>query len=416
MKIYLVGGAIRDELLGYPYSERDWVVTGASPKILEESGFKNVGKDFPVFLHPDTREEYALARTERKTKAGYTGFEFDTSNSVTLEQDLLRRDLTINAIARDENDQLIDPYGGERDLNNRVLRHVSDSFPEDPVRLLRIARFAARYHHLGFTIASETLNLLKLMVDNGEVDSLVPERSWKEFEKALLEKNPEIFIQVLRECGALKKILPEINALFGVPQVSKYHPEIDTGLHTLKSLIQITKLSASSSTRFACTTHDLGKALTNKRDWPKHHGHEKLGLPALAQLCARLKVPKEHAELAKLAVEFHTHCHRAFELNPATILKLFKRADAYRKPHRFQEFLLCCKADAQGRTGFENARYPQANYLNHALSITRKVDAKSYAEQGLEGKEIGAAIEKARLDELESFVKASKRSLKFHTT
>ena len=411
MNIYLVGGAVRDALLGYPYTEKDWVVTGASPTELESLGFSSVGKDFPVFLHPKTKEEYALARTERKTRPGYTGFEFNTSPSVTLEQDLSRRDLTINAIAKDERGQIIDPFNGKRDIEKKLLRHVSPAFSEDPVRLLRVARFAARYYHLGFSVAPETMTLLKSMVANGEIDALVAERCWKEFHKALNERHPEIFILVLRDCGALARIMPELDAVFGVPQVEKYHPEIDTGLHSLMSLKQACELSDDSSVRFASLMHDLGKALTEPEKWPSHHNHEKCGLPALAQLCERLKVPKEHYELARLAMEFHTHTHRAFELKPTTILKLLKRTDAYRKPERFLQFLLCCKADAQGRTGWEQTCYPQANYLAGAREIANAVKTNTFVQQGLKGKAIGDALESERMYRLENYVKPVKAAL-----
>ncbi len=416
MKIYLVGGAVRDSLLGYPFSEKDWVVTGATPNQLESKGYTRVGKDFPVFLHPSTKEEYALARQERKTAAGYTGFQFDTDISVTLEQDLSRRDLTINAIAQDLEGNIVDPFNGAADIEKRILRHVSPAFSEDPVRLLRVARFAARYHHLGFSVAPETMELLRAMVTNGEVSALVAERSWKEFEKALGEKHPEVFIEVLRESGALKIILPELDALFGVPQVAKYHPEIDTGLHMLMSLQQACLLSEETTTRFASVVHDLGKALTNKEQWPKHHGHETTGLPALANLVERLKVPNEYSDLAKITMEFHTHCHRAFELNASSILKLLKRIDAYRKPQRFEQFLLCCKADAKARTGFEKRRYPQANHLAHALELAQKTKATDFVASGLKGKEIGEAMEKKRLKDMEAFVRATKKSLKFYTS
>jgi len=414
MKIYLVGGAVRDAQLNYPFSERDWVVTGASPNDLLDQGYTQVGKDFPVFLHPETKEEYALARTERKTHAGYTGFEFNTNSDVTIEEDLLRRDLTINAIAQDENGKLIDPYHGLDDLESCILRHVSDAFTEDPVRILRVARFAARYHHLGFRVADETMQLMRAMVSSGEVNALVAERCWKELERALQEANPDQFFQVLRDCGALKEILPELDALFGVPQVATYHPEVDTGLHALLCLQQACILSEAPEVRFASLVHDLGKALTDAKQWPKHHGHETLGLPALKSLSQRLKAPKEYYELAKIVMEFHTHCHRAFELKASTILRLFKQTDAYRRPERFQQFLLCCKADACGRTGFEQRHYPQANYLSAALEIANQVQTLHFVEQGMKGKEIGEALHRERLVKLEVFVKQNQTTQKLY--
>lgn len=400
MKIYLVGGAVRDKLLGYPHHEHDWVVVGARPNELEAKGFVPVGKDFPVFLHPETKEEYALARTERKTGSGYTGFLFHSAPDVTLEEDLRRRDLTINAMAEDEHGQLVDPYGGREDLQRKLLRHVSPAFVEDPVRVLRVARFAARYHHLGFRIAPETLALMKELVQNGEVDHLVAERIWKETERALLERSPHIFITSLRECGALGRIMPELDALFGVPQPPEHHPEIDTGEHCLLVLQQAAALSESASVRFAALVHDLGKGITPPSQWPRHIGHEKRGLPLLAQLCERLAVPKEHRELARLATEFHTHCHRAQELKPSTVLKLLKSTDAFRRPERFEEFLLCCEADARGRTGFENRSYPQADYLRAALTACLSIDNRDIAAQGVTGKAFGRALDQERLSRL----------------
>lgn len=400
MKIYLVGGAVRDKLLGYPHHERDWVVVGARPNELEAKGFVPVGKDFPVFLHPETKEEYALARTERKTGSGYSGFQFHSAPDVTLEEDLRRRDLTINAMAEDEHGQLVDPYGGREDLRRKLLRHVSPAFVEDPVRVLRVARFAARYHHLGFRIAPETLALMKELVQNGEVDHLVAERIWKETERALLERSPHIFITSLRECGALGRIMPELDALFGVPQPPEHHPEIDTGEHCLLVLQQAAALSESASVRFAALVHDLGKGITPPSQWPRHIGHEKRGLPLLNQLCERLAVPKEHRELARLATEFHTHCHRAQELKPSTVLKLLKSTDAFRRPERFEEFLLCCEADARGRTGFENRPYPQADYLRAALAACLSIDNRDIAAQGVTGKAFGRALDQERLSRL----------------
>lgn len=400
MQTYLVGGAVRDKRLGYPYSERDWVVVGARPEELEAQGFTPVGKDFPVFLHPKTREEYALARTERKTAPGYTGFQFHADPDITLEDDLRRRDLTINAMAEDEQGELVDPYGGARDLENRLLRHVSPAFSEDPVRVLRTARFAARYHHLGFRIADDTLALMRSMVDNGEVDHLVPERVWKEMERALGERNPEVFIRSLRECGALARVLPEVDALFGVPQTAEHHPEIDTGEHCLMVMQQAAQLSDQTPVRFAALTHDLGKGETPREEWPRHINHEQRSLPLVKALCKRVAAPKDYRALALLAAEYHTHCHRALELKPKTLLKVLKASDAFRRPERFEQFLLCCEADARGRTGFEQRDYPQADYLRQALRKCQSIDNRAIAERGLTGKEFGEALERERLTRL----------------
>ncbi|RYZ97392.1 MAG: multifunctional CCA addition/repair protein, partial [Moraxellaceae bacterium] len=392
MKKYLVGGAVRDKLLGYPFHEQDWVVVGATPEIMAELGFIAVGKDFPVFLHPDTKEEYALARTERKTGKGYNGFTFNCSADVTLEEDLVRRDLTINAIAEDEEGNIIDPYNGQQDLIDKKLRHVSGAFLEDPVRILRIARFAARYHHLGFTVADETLILMREMVNNGEVDHLVAERVWKETQRALGELAPDIFIQCLRDCGALERLFPEIDALFGIPQPVIYHPEIDTGIHTLMCLQQAAKLSDDVCVRFATLLHDLGKATTPEVELPRHIAHEDRSVPLVKTLCERIGAPKDYKELATIVAQWHTHCHRALELKPSTILKTFTRTDAFRRPERFEKFLLCCEADARGRTTFENREYLQTQYLRGALQAAQKIDIHSLQNLGLSGKEFGDEI------------------------
>ena len=359
MDIYLVGGAVRDDLLGRTVGERDWVVVGATPAELESRGYQPVGKDFPVFLHPQTREEYALARLERKVAPGYRGFTTEFSPSVTLEEDLARRDLTINAIARDSSGNIIDPFGGREDLEKRVLRHVSPAFVEDPVRILRVARFIARFASLGFTVAPETINLMRRMVESGEADALVPERVWRELARALDESTPRAAIEVLRETGALRVIVPEIDALFGVPQRPEWHPEVDTGEHTLLALQVAASRGASQAVRFAVLVHDLGKALTPRSEWPKHHAHETLGLPAIEALCARLRVPQEHRELGLLASKFHTHVHRGLELRTSTLLELLEHCDAFRRPARFTEFLEACECDARGRLGFEEKPYPQ---------------------------------------------------------
>ncbi len=397
MKTYLVGGAVRDKLLGYPFHEKDWVVVGATPEFMEQQGFTPVGKDFPVFLHPKTKEEYALARTERKTGRGYAGFSFYCGEDVTLEDDLIRRDLTINAMAEDENGLVVDPYGGQQDIANKKLRHVSEAFLEDPVRILRIARFAARYHHLGFTIADETNAVMREMVNNGEVDHLVSERVWKEMERALGEAAPDIFIQSLRECGALARLLPEIDALFGVPQTAIHHPEIDTGIHTLMSLQQAAKMTANICVRFATLLHDLGKGTTPQEEWPRHIAHEERSITLVKNLCERIAAPKDYKELALIVAQWHTHCHRALELKPATLLKTLQMTDAFRRPERFDQFLVCCEADAKGRTGFEERDYPQANYFRGALAECQAINAKEISTRGFAGKEFGDEINRVRL-------------------
>lgn len=400
MKTYLVGGAVRDKLLGRQVTERDWVVVGASPEQMQASGYTPVGKDFPVFLHPETKEEYALARTERKTGRGYAGFSFYCGTEVTLEDDLIRRDLTINAMAEDEDGKIIDPYKGQKDLQQKLLRHVSPAFAEDPVRILRVARFAARYHQYGFRVADETIALMQTMVANGEVDHLVAERIWKETERALGEANPEIFIQVLRDCHALSRLYPEIDALFGVPQTAIHHPEVDTGVHTLMSLQQASKLSSNTSVRFATLVHDLGKGTTPPEQWPRHIAHEDRSLPLVKTLCERIAAPRDFKELGLMVAQWHTHCHRAMELKPATILKVLQANDAFRRPERFLQFLICCEADARGRTGFEDREYPQANFFRAALEAARNIDLTPLREQGLTGPAFGEAIARLRLEKV----------------
>jgi len=406
MEIFLVGGAVRDKLLGVKVKEKDWVVVGATPETLIALGYKAVGKDFPVFLHPQTREEYALARTERKTAPGYTGFQFYAAPDVTLEQDLIRRDLTINAIAEDAHGNLIDPYRGQEDLDNRVLRHVSPAFAEDPVRILRLARFAARFHYLGFTVAQETLDLMRNMVTAGEVDHLVPERVWKEMHRALLEKTPDVFFSTLRNCGALARLMPELDCLFGVPQRPEFHPEIDTGVHTLLSLQQICKLSRASHVRLATLLHDLGKGATPKEELPRHHGHEQRSLPLIREFCQRLAVPKIARDLALAVAEYHTHCHRVQELKPTTLVKTLEALDAFRRPDRFAEFLLCCEADARGRTGFEDRPYPQADYFSRALNACTNIKITDLLEQGFEGAELGQKLHQERVQAVQEFQQA----------
>jgi len=398
MKTYLVGGAVRDELLGYPFNERDWVVVGATVDDMLAAGFQQVGKDFPVFLHPETKEEYALARTERKTAAGYKGFDVHASPDVTLEEDLIRRDLTINAIAKDEHGDIIDPYNGVRDIKDKLLRHVSSAFNEDPVRILRIARFLARYAHLGFNIADETMQLMKDMVDAGEVDALVPERVWQEMKKALSEKSPTAFITTLRDCGALKRIIPELDCLFGVPQPEEHHPEIDTGIHTLMVLEQACKLSSEADVRFAALLHDLGKGITPKEEWPRHIEHEARGAKIVLEVCQRLRIPNDYRDLAERTARFHLHYHRALELKLSTVVKTLEQLDAFRKPERFEKFLLASEADARGRPGYENKIFPQGDYFRQAFSVTRNIDIKALREQGFENMKLANKIKQVRTD------------------
>lgn len=395
---YLVGGAVRDELLGVPVRDRDWVVVGATPEDLLGTGFLQVGQDFPVFLHPETSEEYALARTERKTAAGYTGFAVDASPHVSLEDDLARRDLTINAIAKDAEGRYVDPHGGRADLAARVLRHVSPAFSEDPVRILRVARFMARYAHLGFTVAPETLELMSGMVQNGEVDSLVPERVWAELKKSFSEPSPSEFLKVLRSCGALARVLPEVDDLYGIPQPVAHHPEVDTGVHTELVLDMACRLSKGNEVvAFAALTHDLGKALTDSKFLPSHPGHEEGGKVPLAQLCARLKVPKEHARLAEAACVHHLTCHRVFEIRTGTFLALLQSLDYFRQPQRLEGFLIACEADARGRTGLEDRPYPQANHIREVAAAVRLVRLPPEAMEGQTGEKIAERLRVARL-------------------
>lgn len=403
MEIYLVGGAVRDELLGLPVAERDWCVVGATPDEMKSLGYRQVGKDFPVFLHPETGEEYALARTERKTGPGYHGFEFHTSPDVTIEDDLARRDITINAMAKDADGNLVDPFDGRADLENRLLRHVSDAFTEDPVRVLRVAKFAARFQRLSFTIADETLELMAAMVDSGEVDKLVPHRVWKETEAALGGPAPRVFFEVLRDCGALAVIFPEIEALFGVPQPPQWHPEIDCGVHAMMVVDQATRLSPEVDVRFAALVHDLGKATTPKSKLPSHPGHEKRSVRLINVMASRLPVPAACRELALLVAEFHGHSHKAFELRAATILKVLERVDAFRRPDRFEKFLLACEADSRGRTGFEERPYPQAEYLLGARDAAAKISAREFVREGLEGAQIGEALRRKRLQAISAY-------------
>jgi len=406
MEIYLVGGAVRDGLLKLPVEERDWVVIGETNESMLRQGFRPVGKDFPVFLHPDSHEEYALARTERKTARGYRGFAVDAAPDVTLEQDLLRRDLTINAMAMSAEGRLVDPYGGRADLEKRILRHVSPAFAEDPVRILRIARFAARYQRLGFTIAPETLALMRQMVAAGEADFLVPERVWAELVKALKEPRPAAFFETLRDCDALAAVFPEIDRLFGVPQPEKHHPEIDTGVHTLLCLNQAARLSNNPIVRFAALTHDLGKGVTPKENWPHHYDHEHKGLAVLETLCERLRVPNAYKALAMQVARFHTHCHKVFDLRPGTLTDTLAALGAFKPRHSLlEDFLLACEADARGRTGFEERPYPQADFLRGAARAGAAADTAPILNGGLKGAEIGEAIRRLRIAAINDFSK-----------
>ena len=391
---------MRDRLLGRTVADQDYVVVGSTPEQMEHLGYRAVGKDFPVFLHPQTHEEYALARTERKTARGYKGFEIHATSEVTLEQDLARRDLTINAIARDDEGNIIDPHHGVADLKAGILRHVGQAFVEDPVRVLRVARFAARF---GFAIAPETLELMREMVRNGEVDHLVPERVWQELSRGLMEDKPSRMLLALRDCAALERILPEVDALFGVPQSALHHPEIDTGLHILLVVDYAAAQNYPLTVRFAALTHDLGKAATPREHWPKHHGHEHKSVELVERLCERLRVPAECRDLAVLAARYHGDVHRAEELRPATVLKLLAASDIYRRPARFEELLAACSCDYHGRSGLEARPYPQADLLRAAATAARAVDAGAIA-QGMNGDpgRIAAAIEAARLDAVSS--------------
>ncbi len=398
MHTFLVGGAVRDQLLGRDVADRDYVVVGATPQQMLDLGYQPVGKDFPVFLHPRTNEEHALARTERKSGRGYRGFVVDADPSVTLEQDLERRDLTINAMAMDEHGGLVDPFGGQRDLADRVLRHVSPAFVEDPVRVLRVARFAARYAPLGFRVAEETRALMQAMVEDGEVAHLVPERVWTEARKALAEPVPSAFVRVLRDCGALRVVFPEVDALYGVPQRAEYHPEVDTGTHIELVLDMAARLAPGDDLVGWCAlTHDLGKALTPVDELPRHILHEQRGVEPLRALCARLKVPNEYAALAEQVCRHHLDAHRALELRPQTVLELLERLDAFRRPERLRRFLLACEADKRGRLGLSDGDYPQAGFLHAAREAAAAIDAKPFLAKGLAGPKLGEAIRRERM-------------------
>ncbi|MEO0996055.1 MAG: multifunctional CCA addition/repair protein [Pseudomonadota bacterium] len=398
MDVYLVGGAVRDELLGLAVRERDWVVVGGTADALRARGFRQVGKDFPVFLHPDTGEEYALARTEKKSGHGYHGFSIDAGPAVTLEDDLGRRDLTINAMARAGDGTLIDPWGGRADLDNRTLRHVTPAFADDPLRVLRVARFAARFRPLGFDIADETRDFMRRIAASGELEHLRPERVWQETERALAAPAPQVYFEVLRDVGALAVLFPEIDALYGVPQPAEHHPEIDTGIHTMLVLAAAAALSDSVAVRFAALTHDLGKGATPRDEWPKHHGHEARSVELVETLARRLPVPKRLKNLALLVAELHGQVHKEAELRDATVMRLLQRTDALRRPGRFEEFLLACEADSRGRPGYEDRPYPQAERLRRAVAAAAAVTVATLDEPLPGGAALGEALRRARID------------------
>ena len=400
IKIYAVGGSIRDSLLGIPHKDIDYVVVGATEKDLIDVGLKKVGADFPCYIDPRSKLEYSLARTEKKISSGYYGFNCEFNPMVTLEDDLKRRDLTINAIAQDQNKKLIDPFQGLKDIENKILRHTSLAFSEDPLRVLRVARFAAKLKHLGFKVAPETKILMKKIANSGELQTLTPERIWLETEKALSEKHPEAYFSILKETDALKIIFPEIACLFGIPQPEKYHPEIDTGVHTLMVLQRATELSKSTVIRFSALVHDLGKGKTPKRILPSHKGHEKAGVSIIQNLGERLKIPKQYLELAKKVSEYHLHCHKVFELKPTTILNVIHKIDGFRKPELFKQFLMVCKADAQGRKGLEQQPYPQADYFLECLITCQHINIKALIANGLNGKALGKAIQQKRIEKI----------------
>ena len=405
MQEYLVGGAVRDQLLKIEGADRDHVVVGSTPQEMLSLGFTQVGNDFPVFIHPKTGEEYALARTEKKQGHGYTGFICSFGKDVTLEEDLLRRDLTINAMAMDKSGQIIDPYGGLIDLNNRVLRHISPSFKEDPLRVLRVARFAAKLHYLGFYVADETLLLMQEMTQSGELSSLTPERVWIETQKALNTSDPHIFFIILKKVGALKVIFPEVDALFGVPGPKRWHPEIDSGIHTLMTLRRISLETSDPKTRFAMLCHDLGKALTPKNEWPHHRNHCALGVEPLKQLCKRLKVPKDYEELAYIVVFHHSYMHHLYRNGAEGIVNLLDKLDAWRRPQRIKPFVQCCKCDFLGRKGFENRPFPRADYFLAIFSLCLSVKASEFISLGYTGKDIGSKIHEKRVELVKDFMK-----------
>lgn len=396
MEVYLVGGAVRDELLGREPKELDWVVVGSTVEEMLNQGYLQVGKDFPVFLHPQTKDEYALARTERKSGHGYGGFEVHADPSVSLQEDLLRRDLTVNAIAKSAEGEFIDPFNGRKDLEAKLLRHVSSAFVEDPLRVLRVSRFAARYAHLGFKVADETMQLMSSIVDSGELEHLTPERVWMETLKALSEDKPSVYFESLRKCGALAVIFPELDKLFGVPQRKDFHPEVDTGIHTMMVVDQSARFSTDPVVRFSALLHDLGKAETPAEMLPRHHGHEARGVKPVRSLCSRLRVPNAFRDMALIVAQKHGLSLTAFELKPVTIVELFESMDAYRRPERVEQFVMASKADFHGRPGYEDQEYPQSDYLRAAFTVSQNISSAEFLESGLAGKEVGAAIRRAR--------------------
>lgn len=401
LDIYLVGGAVRDQLLNRPIKDYDYLVVGATVEQMLSLGFHQVGKDFPVFLHPKTKEEYALARTERKQGQGYTGFACYAEPDVTIEQDLLRRDLTVNAMARNACGDIVDPYNGQQDLKNRILRHVSEAFIEDPLRVLRVARFAARYHEFGFTVADETMRLMQKISESGELTSLPAERVWQEMQRSLAEDHPEVFFNVLRDCKALSVLWPDLDKLWGIPNPAKWHPEICSGIHTMMVLQQAVLLTKNNENktaiRFAALCHDLGKGVTVSELWPSHKGHEKSGLPLVEDIANKLRVPTYYKQLALKVCEHHLHCHKAFQLKASTLLKIFDQLDVWRKPKEFDDFIIACKSDFLGRLNFEDRSYPQAEYLKETMLSALQVNAKTFVEQGLKGIAIKEAMANARL-------------------
>ncbi len=401
IKTYLVGGAVRDALLGLRAVERDWVVVGSTPDKMIEQGYKQVGASFPVFLHPDNGEEYALARTEKKAGHGYHGFNVDFHPGVTLEEDLLRRDLTINAIAQDEDGSLIDPFGGQKDIEQKVLRHVSDAFVEDPLRVLRVARFAARFAAFDFRVHASTLKLMREITASGELEHLAAERVWREIERAMCADKPSRFVSVLRDCGALKVLLPEVDALFGVPQPEKYHPEIDTGVHLLMALDQAAELSnGDSSIVFAVLLHDLGKGVTPPQQWPSHRGHEAAGIPLVDTFCKRLRVPNSMHDLARKVCARHLDCHRIVEARPATVLRLLENLDVFRQPKVLPGFTMACEADYRGRKGLQDRDYPQGQYLQRAYLAAAAIRARDLDLEGVSGPQVGEKLRQARIKKI----------------
>lgn len=409
--VYLVGGAVRDELLNRPVADRDWVVIGATPNMLIEQGYRQIGNDFPCFLHPKTKEEYALARTERKSGKGYTGFICDFGPEVTLEEDLSRRDLTINAIAKSESGEYVDPYNGRADVTNKILRHVSDAFVEDPLRVLRVARFAARYADIGFSVHPDTLVLMTQLVDSGELDALTPERVWKEMSRALSEPRPSEFFRVLRACGALKVLLPELDCLFGVPQPAQHHPEIDTGEHVMMVLDTAKAYFDTPIVTWAALLHDLGKGLTPKEEWPRHIRHEIRGVPLVEAVCHRYKLPKDFRTLAMLVSEHHLRCHKLLEMQPKSILKLLEALDGFRRPERVSYFVQTCEADARGRLGLEDRDYPQAQLLIKCVEVGKAINIKPLIEAGYQGLKLAEQIRRLRLSAIRRFMVNYKKEM-----